>query len=157
MSDSLDTDLGTRPLSATFHVSSNEPNSRIVQSLSVKNCVHAPIGILNTQALDENQIKDFREHAHTCYFGCHGRTNFQRYLNFVDCHPSVPNDPFDHHATPAFSIVFGTAIPEAFHRLPCFRIYCICQRQFSSLLRHPNWPSDRLPERCVSRCHQSSR
>ena len=28
----------------------------------------------------------------------------------------VPVDPVDHYATPAFAVVFETAIPEAFHR-----------------------------------------
>ena len=59
----------------------------------------------------ENQIEEFREHAHTHHCRCHGRTHFQWYCDFADCHPSVLVDPFDHHATPAFPIVPGTTIP----------------------------------------------
>ena len=51
-------------------------------SLFVKIFVNAPIDILNTQSVGENQIKDCREHAHTSYLDCHGRTNFHKNRNF---------------------------------------------------------------------------
>ena len=64
------------PLSAKFftlHIFSlsSLQDRRIVSSLFVENRVNAPI-FLNTQALVEHLIKDFREHAHTQNVGCHG-------------------------------------------------------------------------------------
>ena len=49
-------------------------------------------------------------------------STLKRNHNFIDCHPSVLVDPFYHDAASTFTVVFGTAVPEAFHRLPCFSI-----------------------------------
>ena len=141
------------------------PASTVVVTLtscgcSHPNCVSAPIDTLNTQAFVENQIKDFCEHAHSCYFGCHGRTSFQRYRNFDDCHPSVPVDPFDPLRHTRFFHCLWHWHPRRISPPSMIQNYCICQRQFSSVLRPANWPSVRLPDcvsrRCVSRSHQSS-
>ena len=43
-----------------------------------------------------------------------------------------------------FAIIFGATIPEAFHRLPRFRITASVNDNFP-VLWCPNWPSDRLP------------
>ena len=81
MPNALNDDLRTRPFPRRFSLFtfsvSNLPNPRIVTSLFVENCVNAPIGILNTQAFIENQIKDFREHGrihfYRCLWNCHLR------------------------------------------------------------------------------------
>ena len=102
--------------------SSNTPTPRNYHITVFKNCVNAPIGILNTQSFVEHQIKDFRENAHTHYFGCHRRTHCQWYRNLADRYPSFPLDHIDHHVALTFAIVFGAAIPEACYCLPCLCI-----------------------------------
>ena len=97
MPNALNDDLRTRPFLRlfTFHIHSQ---TRITTSLLGKDFVKTSVDILNPQTLVENQIKDSREHAHTHHLGCHGRQNYRK---FTDRHPSV-------------SVVFATAIPEAF-------------------------------------------
>ena len=71
---------------------------------------------LHTQTLVENRILETSERAHAQHFGRHGCTNFQRDRNFADGEPFYSVNSFDHHSTPAFPIVFATAIPKAFNR-----------------------------------------
>ena len=77
-------------------------NSTTLTSLLVENTVDTLIDFLNTQTFVEHQIKDSREHAHSCHLSCLSCANFQRDCNFTDCHPSFPVDPFDHHTTSTF-------------------------------------------------------
>ena len=107
------------------------PASTVVVTLtscgcSHPNCISAPIGTLNTLAFVENQIKDFCEHAHTCYFGCHGRTSFPRYRNFADCHPSVPVDPFESLRHTRFFHCLWHWHPRRISPPSMFQNYCIC-------------------------------
>ena len=62
-------------------------------SLIVDDSIDTLIDVLNTQAFAEDQIKDTREHAHTCNFGRHNRAHFQRDCNFTNRHPSFPVNP----------------------------------------------------------------
>ena len=55
---------------------------------------------------------------------------FKSTRDFGSPSPTCPVDPFDHHATPAFPVAFGTTKPEAFHRLPCFRITASVNNNF---------------------------
>ena len=80
--------------------------------------------------------------------------------NSADRHPSVPADPFDHHATSTFTIVFGTAILEAFDNLPCFSLLhlsTIIFVSFGSQVGPNDQPPDCAPRSGVSRSHQFSR
>ena len=50
---------------------------------------------------------------------------------FSDCHRSFPVDPFDHHTTSTFAIVFEASIPRTLHRPPRLRIITSVKDYFS--------------------------
>ena len=85
----------------------------VITSLIFEKGVKAPVNILNTQALVENQIKDFRENAHTHYFGCLAVPTLSgNAILLIVTHLSL--------SAPLITSphVFGTAIRETVHRLP---------------------------------------
>ena len=94
-----------------------DTNSQIATPLCVENSVDTLIDFLHTQAFVENQIEDSREHTHTpATSAAIAVPTFKRTdILLIVTHLS---HSFDHHAASTFTIVFGTAIQKAFHRLP---------------------------------------
>ena len=74
-----------------------------------------------TTGAEDTQNQNYQG-VRTVADSCHGRTDSQWQRNSADRDPCVPVDTFDHHAASTFTVVFGTAIPEALQRLPCLCI-----------------------------------
>ena len=82
----------------------------------------------DTQAFTEDQSAD------TCNLGRYSRTHFQRDCNFTDRHLFFSVNHFDRHTASTAAIVFETAVPKSFHRLPRLGVISSVKDNFSMSL-----------------------
>ena len=103
---------------------------------------------LNLRLLWNTRSRISVRNTYTHYFGSRGRTAPLEHRDLADRDPFVLVNSFNHDSAATSTVVLGAAIPEAFHRLPCFNIFASVNNKFSSVPLLPSWPSNQLPD-CV--------